>query len=431
MSRLHKIAYVYQSISTNFAEPFAVQLHIYHQIHGLQQAGHHVDLLALQGRQALCTDNLQVFRDDKLSDSAFARLGLSGTKLFKTFESLIRRVQNAFKLPYLAIIDSYRTYDACCHNLQNHDLIHERYNLLSFGGAWASRRLGIPYVLEVNADMIAERQAQGKRERGIRRLFAIWTTRFCFDTAQRIICVSAQLKEHLVRQWKVDPGKIVVLPNGADTDAFGRRYDVKSIRCRLALEDEPVVMFVGGFYLWHDLTLLVKSFARVRCKFPHAKLVLVGDGRTRSSIEQAVVDNGLQSAVIMAGAVEHRHVPEMLAIADVAVAPNISFFDGHGGSPLKLFEYMAAGKAIIATKTGQVAEVIQDGHNGILVEAGDEEGLTAAMVTLLDDPPARERLGLLARRQAVEQHSWKQYTRELETVYSTIVASRAGRTDEV
>lgn len=413
-----KIAYIFQSIDMNFAESFAVQLHIYHQVHGLQQAGHYVNLLALQGRRVLCTENLQVFETNQLPESDYAKLGLSGTKLFKLFESVIRRVQKELKIPYLALFDSFRTYDACCKTLQDYDVIHERYNLFAIGGAWASRKLGIPYILEVNSDLLEERQAQGKEERGLRRLFGVWSTRFCFNRAQRIICVSAQLKDHLAQKWQVDPNKLVVLPNAADTEAFSRQYDNKSTRCRLGLNDEPVVMFVGGFYLWHDLGLLVKSFAQVVSKIPEAKLVLVGDGRTRSMIEALVEEYSLQSAVIMAGAVEHRDVPKMLAIAAVAVAPNIQFFGGHGGSPLKIFEYMAAGKAIVATRTGQVAEVIQDGHNGLLVEAGDEHEWAETLISLLSNPEARNQLGQQARQQAVAQHSWVNYVKRLEEIYS-------------
>ena len=405
----------------NFAEPFAVQLHIYHQVRGLQQTGHNVSLVALQGRRVLCTGNLQVFQHKNLPQNDFGELGLSGAKLLKVFESAIRKVQRTLNLPYLALFDSYRTYDACCQSLQGYDVIHERLSLLAIGGAWASRKLGIPYVLEVNADLLEERQAQEKTERGIRRLFAVWATRFCFDRASRIICVSAQLKDHLVQKWEIDAGKIEVLPNAADTEAFGRQYDTQSIRCQLELKDEPVVMFVGGFYLWHDLGLLVRSFSQIVRAVPNAKLVLVGDGRTRPMVEQVIAEEKLQSAVMLTGPVEHRRVPEMLAIADVAVAPNISFFDGHGGSPLKIYEYMAAGKAIVATNTGQVAEVIQDGHSGVLVEAGDEVGFAEATINLLNDPPARDRLGQQARKQAVKHHSWRQYISKLEKIYASIL----------
>ncbi|RPI83215.1 MAG: glycosyltransferase family 1 protein, partial [Chloroflexi bacterium] len=274
--------------------------------------------------------------------------------------------------------------------------------------------------LEVNADLLEERQAQGNGERGLRKLFAEWTTQYCFNRAHRIICVSTQLKEHLVKKWKVDTEKIVVLPNAADIESFGRQYDVKEIRYQLGLKDEPVVMFVGGFYLWHDLTLLVKSFLHVISSVPDAKLFLVGDGRTRSMVEKMVLDCGLQSAVVMTGPVEHCRVPEMLAVADVAVAPNIAFFDGHGGSPLKIYEYMAAGKAIVATRTGQITEVIHDGNNGLLVEPGNQDELADAIVNLLNNPRERALLGQKARQQAVEQHSWKQNIKQLEKIYSSI-----------
>jgi glycosyltransferase involved in cell wall biosynthesis len=116
-------------------------------------------------------------------------------------------------------------------------------------------------------------------------------------------------------------------------------------------------------------------------------------------------------------------MPEMLSIADVAVVPSAPVSASHGGTgtPLKLFEYMAAGKAIIATALNQAAEVIQDGQNGLLVEAGDINGFTEAMLTLLNDSGERGRLGQNARRHAVEQHSWEEYTKRLEEIYLNVL----------
>lgn len=420
-SRRLNIAHLFQASQLRFHEPGAVQLHIFHTIQGLRQAGHRVALVALQGRRVLWTEDPQVFKSDSLSPSHFARLGLSGAAPFKLLESGVRRIQTELKLPYLALFDSQRMYDACQQNLHGYDLIHERYNLLSLGGTLASRRLGIPYVLEVNADLIEEREFQGTPERGLRRRFALWATKYCFDAAHRIICVSAPLKDHLIKKWAIDAGKIVVVSNAADTKTFGSAYDTGSIRRSFGLTNEPVVMFVGGFYAWHDLPLLVESFASVVRQVPQARLMLVGDGRTRSVVEQTIAEHGLQHAVIMAGRVAHSQIPEMLAIADVAVAPNVAFFNGHGGSPLKVFEYMAAGKAIVATKTGQVAEVIEEGRNGLLVEPRDAPGFANAITTLLNDPAARNRLGQNARQQAVEQHSWEHYSRKLEEIYLSVL----------
>jgi glycosyltransferase involved in cell wall biosynthesis len=390
---------------------------------GLQRAGHKVSLLALQERQVLYTEDLQVFKSDKLTASHYGQTGWSGTAVFKRFESGIRRLQSILHFPYLALFDSYRMAEAGYINLKGYDLIHERFNLLALGGAWASRKLGIPFVLEVNADLLEQRKFKGIEERGLRRLFAIWATRTCFNTASRIICISPRLKEHLKTKWNVDEKKLTVLPIAADVESFKPNYNSKTVRKSLGLTTEPVVMWVGGFYPWHDLSLLLESFALVLQWRPDARLVLVGDGQTRSSIMDMVTKNGLKHAVIMTGAIAHSQVPEMLSIANVAVVPSpaITASLGGTGTPLKLFEYMAAGKAIVATALNEAAEVIQHGHNGLLIEPGDVHKFAEATLNLINNPEECSRLGHNAREQAVKQYSWEHYTRRLEEIYLSVL----------
>ncbi|MCI0730663.1 MAG: glycosyltransferase family 4 protein [Chloroflexi bacterium] len=427
------IAHLYQESGIRFCEPHAAQLHIYHTIRGLQQAGHEVTLLALQGRRVLCTQDLQVFKSDKLPASHYGQLGLSGTALFKGFESRVRRLQSELHLPYLALFDSYRMAEAGYKNLQSVDLIHERFNLLALGGAWASRKLGIPFVLEVNADLLEQRKFKGIPERGLRRLFAEWATRMCFNAAAKIICISASLKDHLSSKWSVEESKLTVLPCAADVEAFGPNHNAELVRRGLGLTTEPVVIWVGGFYPWHDLDLLLESFIQVLQRHPNAKLVLVGEGQTRPAVAQKVLQNGLGHAVIMTGAVAHTRVPEMLSMAEVAVVPSapIPASRGGTGTPLKLFEYMAAGKAIVATALNQASDVIRDGQNGLLVEVGDVNGFAEGMLRLLNDPVERGRLGQNARRRAVEQYSWEEYTRRLEEVYRNVLANAASKSSPI
>ena len=391
---------------------------------GLQQAGHEVTLLALQGRQVLCTKDLQVFKSDNRLTSHYGQLGLTGTTLFKRFESGVRRLQSELHLPYFALFDSYRMAEACRQNLQGFDLIHERFNLLDLGGALASRKLSLPFVLEVNADLLEQRKFKGTPEKGLRRLFAVWATQLCFSAAAKIICISTDLKDHLHRQWKIEDHKLAVLPCAADIEAFRPNHKAELVKRGLGLTTEPVIMWVGGFYPWHDLDLLLESFTRVLEKQPKARLVLVGEGQTRPMVAQKVMQNGLQHAVIMTGAIAHTSVPEMVSIAEVAVVPAapVPASRGGTGTPLKLFEYMAAGKAIVATALNQAAEVIQDGHNGLLVKAGDVNGFAEAMLALLKDSVKRGRLGQNARQRAVEQFSWDQYTKRLEDIYLSVVS---------
>ena len=418
-----KIAHLYQESGIRFCEPQAAQLHIYHTIRGLQQTGHDVTLLALQGREVLCTEDLQVFKSDKLLPSYYGQLRWTGNVLFKRLESGVRRLQSELHLPYLALFDSFRMAEAGSINLKGFDLIHERFNLLALGGAWASKKLGIPFVLEVNADLLEQRQFKGVPERGLRRLFAVWATQMCFNAAAKIICISTGLKDHLSSKWNVDERKLTVLPCAADVDAFGPHHNPELVRRGLGLTTEPVVLWVGGYYPWHDLDLLLASFAVVLQRHPNVKLVLVGDGPTRQAIAEKVQKNGLQQSVIMTGAIAHANVPEMLSIADIAVVPSapVTASRGGTGTPLKLFEYMAAGKPIVATDLNQAAEVIRDGHTGLLVEAGDVNRFADAILTLLNDSVQRVRLGQNARQQAIELYSWEEYTRRLQEIYLTVL----------
>jgi glycosyltransferase involved in cell wall biosynthesis len=420
-----KVAHFYQESNIRFSEPQAAQLHIYHTIRGLQQAGHQVALVALQGREVLYTHDLQVFKSDQQFASNYARLGLSGTAPFKLFESGVRRLQSELRLPYLALFDSYRMGEAGAKNLKGFQLIHERFNLLALGGVWASRKLGIPFILEVNADLLEQRKFKGVPEKGLRRLFSEWATRACFNAAAKIVCISAGLKDHLSSNWRIESSKLAVLPIAADIEAFGPNHKAELVRQGLGLSTEPVVIWVGGFYPWHDLDLLLESFTQVLQKQPQARLVLVGEGQTRPVVAQKIMRNGLRHAVIMTGAIAYSQVPEMLSIADVAVVPSapITASLGGTGTPLKLFEYMAAGKAIVATAHNESAKVIQDGYNGLLVEAGDANRFAGAILKLINNPAERVRLGQNARQQAIQLYSWEEYTRRLEEIYLNVLGN--------
>jgi glycosyltransferase involved in cell wall biosynthesis len=188
-------------------------------------------------------------------------------------------------------------------------------------------------------------------------------------------------------------------------------------------------MFVGGFQPWHGLEFLVEAFAQVAQKRPDAKLVLVGDGPARPAVETTITKLGLEKRILITGYVAHDRMPEWLAAADVAVAPYPPLPQELWFSPLKLYEYMAAGKAIVASAAGQIAEVIKDGHNGLLVRPGDVGELAQAIVTLLDDPAGRQALGRAARQQAVNQHSWAVYRQRLELLYAAALGKMGTRSN--
>jgi glycosyltransferase involved in cell wall biosynthesis len=335
------------------------------------------------------------------------------------------QVQKWLGLPYLNYFSNYRTFDACLHCLPGHDLVYERNSLYRFGVAMACKRLRVPYVLFFEADDILEHDIMGRPITGLLRWRASEALRYNLKTAGCIICVSEPGKMRLVNAWGVPEDKIVVFPNAADVQRFRPDPEARVER-RVSLEagDNPLIIFVGNFYEWHDIETLLRAFADITWVYPEARLILVGDGAKRSAMMQLAADLEISRAVQFIGSVAHDEVPGLLNAADIAVAPYPSMKDEMWLSPMKLFEYLASGTAVIASAVGQVSAVIKDGYNGLLVQPGDIPGMKAALGRLLEDPVLRSQLGWHAREDAVQNYSWERYVARLERVYDAVITGK-------
>jgi len=412
-----KIAYAIQNVGgIDFTRDVGDVVPVKQSLRGLARAGHQVDCFRLEGRTVARYGD--VFRPE---EKTAVPTGLAGSAPFKLLESGVRRLQRELRLPYFALFDSYRFYQACLNILPAYDLCHEHNGLLSTGAARACARTRTPYVLTFSADPILEAELTGAPLTGLHLQAARRAAHFTYQMADRILCVSKPARQHLIDHWGVQAEKIVVMPNGVDTALFAASYDPQKPRQELALGESPVVTFVGGFQPWHGIELLVEAFARVLQQLPQAKLLLVGDGPAREGIERKTAALGIEPAVVITGFVPQQRVPEYLAAADVAVIPYPRLPQELWFSPLKLYEYMAAGKAVAASRSGQIAEVIRHEENGLLFEPGSVDEMAAAVTRLLQSPDLRRLLGESARRQAVEQHSWDQYIRRLEGIYEAAI----------
>src|SRR5262249_39990802 len=143
---------------------------------------------------------------------------------------------------------------------------------------------------------------------------------------------------------------------------------------------------------WHGLDWLLEAFSELHRADRSSHLLLVGDGPLRLTLEEQVRGAGLREFVTFSGPVSHVEMPDYLAAMDVAVAPYPALPDFYY-SPLKLFEYMAAGRAIAASRVGQVAEVIADGVTGLLFDPGDRGGFLDCIGRLRNDATLRQDLG--------------------------------------
>jgi glycosyltransferase involved in cell wall biosynthesis len=291
------------------------------------------------------------------------------------------------------------------------------------GVAMACKRLKLPYILFFDADDIFEQDFLGKPITGLLRWRAKQIIQYTLDVANGIITVSQATKTRLVEVWHVPPEKIAVFPNGVDVHHHQPYPEERDkIRASLGIGERPLFIFVGSFQPWHDVATLLDAFALVLTEHPDARLLLVGDGPQRQAMMQRAANLRIADAVQFTGMRPHSEIPHLVSAADVAVSPYPKMEQPWWGSSMKLFEYMASGVAIVASNVGQqVAEVIRDRKNGLLVTPGDAPGLAAACVHLIDKPDLRFKLGREARKDAVDQYSWEQYMTRLERVYEAVI----------
>lgn len=412
-----KIAYVIQNVGgIDFSTDLGDTVPVKRTILGLQQLGHNVDCFQLYNRSVIKYEDIT-----NLDKSCVTSLGLSGTRVYKGFESGVRRIQTTVKSPYLALFDSFRFYETCIRLLANYDLCHEHNGLFCAGATFACRKLRKPYVLTVSADPFFERENTGNPIRGIKARFGKFISKLNYRYADKIFCVSKAAKKYLIEDWFIEPDKIVVMPNGVDIGLFSNISKPQEYHPELFTDHNPIICFVGTFQIWHGVDQLIEIFSEVEKYFPNSKLLLVGDGPARPIIEEKIKNLGLDSKVIITGYVKQTEVPKFLALAEVATIPYPELPKELWFSPLKLYEYMAAGKAIVASNSGQISEVITNGKNGLLITPGDKKEFTEAIIKLLENSSLRQRLGDNARKQAIEQHSWDHYVKKIENIYQGIL----------
>lgn len=294
--------------------------------------------------------------------------------------------------------------------------IYERYNLFMPAGIWASRRFGLPLLLEVNAPLYEERgRYHGIALRGLAR----WSEDYAWRNADRVLVVSGVLAER-VRARGVPPGAIVVIPNGIDLEKFDAVEDARAARARLGIGDRLVLGFVGYMREWHGLERVVDLLTEET----DAHLLLVGDGPARASIERRAQVLGVSDRLTVTGIVGRDRIAGYLAAFDIALQPDVVDY----ASPLKLFEYMACARAIVAPDKPNVAEIVSHGESALLFDPADPNGLADAVRRLCRDAPLRARLSVAARQTILDKgYTWKHNAGRVVRLFEQLLSEKARR----
>jgi glycosyltransferase involved in cell wall biosynthesis len=297
------------------------------------------------------------------------------------------------------------------------DLIYQRYARFSWAGVAASLRTNLPLFLEYNGSEVW----MGKHwDRGKMLPLLARFERLNLEAAARIFVVADVERRNLLRAGIPDE-KIVVNPNGVDTEKFCPGVGGVAVRRELGVaEDETLAGFVGTFGPWHGLLTLAEAVTTVPAA-ARVRFLLVGAGRLRGQVERIVRDAGKENQVIFVGHVDHERVPALLDACDLLLSPHVPLEDGSEffGSPTKLFEYMAMGKGIIASRLGQIGEVLVDEETALLIEPGNTRELANAILRLSSSRELRDRLGSAARRAAIAEHTWKHNAQRVLDAYAS------------
>ncbi len=286
------------------------------------------------------------------------------------------------------------------------DFIYQRYCRFSWAGVEASLRAQVPLFLEYNGSEVWIGKHWDKTE----KLDLLERCeRLNLQAANRIFVISEVEKNNLL-QSGVGAEKIVVNPNGVDVNVFRPSAGGEKVREELSLSQSKILVgFVGTFGPWHGVLALADAVAMTP-NDADIHFLLVGDGSLRAEVENMLRASGDLERVTFAGIISHERVPAFLDACDILVSPHVPLADGSAffGSPTKLFEYMAAGKGIVASRLGQIGDVLADNETALLVEPGNAKELSDAIVKFANDPMLLSRLGIAARSSAIAKHTWQQ-----------------------
>ena len=302
------------------------------------------------------------------------------------------------------------------------DFIYQRYCRFNWTGVKASVRTRRPLFLEYNGSEVWV--AQHWDRVGLSDLLQR-CERLNLAAAARIFVVSEVERRNLERAG-VPPEKIIVNPNAADIQRFQSHIGGAALRKEWGLTpDDILVGFAGTFGPWHGVTVLAEAIARIPAAV-RMRFLLIGTGSLRDAVESILRDAGVEARAIFTGAVPHERMPLLLDACDVLVSPHVPLADDTEffGSPTKLFEYMAMGKGIVASRLGQIGEVLEDEKTALLVNPGDPHVLANAIVRLSASSELRQRLGAEARRLCIARYTWKHNAERVLDAYRSLCSER-------
>jgi len=291
------------------------------------------------------------------------------------------------------------------------DFVYERYNLFFFGGLILKWIYGVPFHLEVNSPLAEERASHGQL---VFKRLGQRLEQYYWRKADHTYPVTGVIADQIARLG-VARATITINQNGVDLAHY---YPRASADQRPG--SEIVLGFIGFMRQWHGIDTVI-SFLAEKIEAPPLKLVLVGDGPARAELEEQADTLGIRERVAFLGVVQRDDVPEVVGSFDIALQPRSV---AHA-SPLKIFEYMALGRAIVAPDQPNIREVLCHERDALLFAPNNPKAMTAAILRLASEPELRVRLGNAAREKIISRdYTWAGNAARVLAVANTLPSRR-------
>jgi PEP-CTERM/exosortase A-associated glycosyltransferase len=309
------------------------------------------------------------------------------------------------------------------------DVIHAHSPVLNgMPALWIGKRRDIPVVYEVRAFWEDAAVDHGSTHAGSLRYRLTRTAEtYVLKRADAVTTICQGLRQDILARG-IDGDRVTIIPNAVDIEKFSLRSvsPPSRLRERFGLVGKRVLGFIGSFYSYEGLSVLLEAVPHIVARSPDVTVLLVGGGPDEARLKEITRRRGLESKVVFAGRVPHQEVEEYYDLFDVLVYPRISIRLTETVTPLKPLEAMARGRLVAASDVGGHRELIRDGETGVLFRAGDPAALASRLSELLAHPDAGTAIRERARSFVERERSWPASVARYRDVYARALASRGG-----
>ncbi len=338
----------------------------------------------------------------------------------------IRNREGKLSYPALVLV-FFRLVLQILRSFRRADFVYVREPVAAFAGVVTKPIHRLNIIFEVNSLDNEEIRMKGN-SLSTRVAYRIMSALQHIDAmfSDRIVVITDRVKEYYRSAYKIPASRIKVQGVTTDLEKFHPIDDTKplrDLRRRLNIpENAFLVSFIGNLAHWQDFDLLLRSAVIAVEKNPNVYFVITGEGSQKEWLEQAVARERLGDNILLTGSVPHSEVALHINASDICIALCKELASGY--SPMKLFEYFACGKPVVATRVGGY-EIVEQMKAGKLVDEGDAEGFASAILDLAENEGLRKRLGENALRFALENFGWDKVIEEIESIMEGLAPAAA------